>query len=147
MSHGVPEPVQHLRHRGLWRVELRGQVCYVAWTCTALTGLRLVCKYLAKNARSAKWAAAGRSKEKIAGVLKELGIDSQPILVADSNDEAALADVAKETKVVITLVRRGFTAVLTVQVGPYALYGSKLVKVCAENGTHYLGPSACSVHR
>jgi len=87
---------------------------------------RLVCKYLAKNARSAKWAAAGRSKEKIAGVLKELGIDSQPILVADSNDEAALADVAKETKVVITLV------------GPYALYGSKLVKVCAENGTHYL---------
>ena len=70
-----------------------------------LTASRLVCKYLAKNARGAKWAAAGRSKEKIVSVLKKHGIESQPILIADSDDESALTDLAKETKVIITLVR------------------------------------------
>lgn len=43
-------------------------------------------------------------------------------LLADSQDEDALAKMVKQTKVVITTA------------GPYHLYGSTLVKVCAENG-------------
>ncbi|RLN51544.1 hypothetical protein BBJ29_008633, partial [Phytophthora kernoviae] len=43
----------------------------------------------------------------------------------DNHDEAALVAMVKQTKVVISLV------------GPYALYGELLVKVCADNGVHY----------
>lgn len=43
-------------------------------------------------------------------------------LIADSQDEDALREMVRQTKVVITTV------------GPYTLYGSTLVKVCAENG-------------
>jgi short subunit dehydrogenase-like uncharacterized protein len=58
------------------------------------------------------------------------------IVVADSNDLEALAELARSTKVVVSFA------------GPFALclvslssadgrYGSKLVEACAENGTHY----------
>lgn len=43
-------------------------------------------------------------------------------LIADSQDEDALREMVRQTKVVITTA------------GPYTLYGSTLVKVCAENG-------------
>lgn len=42
------------------------------------------------------------------------------------NDEASLAALVKKTYVLITTV------------GPYCIYGEKVVKVCAEAGTHYL---------
>ncbi|KAF4315726.1 hypothetical protein BBO99_00009075, partial [Phytophthora kernoviae] len=48
-------------------------------------------------------------------------IDAIPVLTADIHDEAALVAMVKQTKVVLSLV------------GPYALYGELLVKVCAEN--------------
>ena len=51
--------------------------------------------------------------------------DSIPLLTADSDDETTLAAMAKQATVVCTTV------------GPYALYGSKLVAACVENGTHY----------
>ena len=47
------------------------------------------------------------------------------MIVADAKDEAALTAMAARTKVVVSTV------------GPYALYGDTLVKVCAESGTHY----------
>lgn len=43
-------------------------------------------------------------------------------LIADSQDEEALREMVRQTRVVITTA------------GPYTLYGSTLVKVCAENG-------------
>lgn len=43
-------------------------------------------------------------------------------LIADSQDEDALREMVRQTRVVITTA------------GPYTLYGSTLVKVCAENG-------------
>jgi short subunit dehydrogenase-like uncharacterized protein len=48
-----------------------------------------------------------------------------PLLVADAADEAALRHLCNGTRVVISTV------------GPYALYGEPLVKVCAETGTDY----------
>lgn len=75
-----------------------------------------------------KWGLAGRSDEKLAQVQKFIGDDKGLIetVLADSSNEAALSAMVQQTKVVITTV------------GPYAYYGSLLVKLCAEAGTHYV---------
>lgn len=74
-----------------------------------------------------QWAIAGRSTSKLEQLRQELGDEARqlPMLVADAADEVALADMCGQTKVIISTV------------GPYALYGSPLVKVCAESGTDY----------
>ena len=74
-----------------------------------------------------RWAIAGRSSAKLATLKQDLGsaADSLPVLLADADDEVALAAMCEQTKVVISTV------------GPYALYGSPLVKICAETGTDY----------
>ena len=75
-----------------------------------------------------KWAVAGRNAVKLAEVKREvLGAEAEklPEVIADSNDEASLRALVSGTKVVCTTV------------GPYALYGSTLVALCAELGTHY----------
>jgi short subunit dehydrogenase-like uncharacterized protein len=91
----------------------------VVFGATGFTG-RLVADYLAMSPDKPRWAIAGRNRAK----LEALGLDV-PILVADALDGAALAEVARRTKVVCTTV------------GPYAQYGSDLVAACAEAGTHY----------
>ncbi|MDG1233937.1 MAG: saccharopine dehydrogenase NADP-binding domain-containing protein [Pseudomonadales bacterium] len=102
----------------------------VIWGATGFTG-RLVMAYMAKTYGvdgEIKWAVAGRNAAKLADVKREvLGADAEklPEVIADSNDEASLRTLVSDTKVVCTTV------------GPYALYGSTLVALCAELGTHY----------
>lgn len=113
----------------------------IVYGATGYTGA-LVAHYMATDGDSAlgsptalKWAIAGRSaaklaqlkatlKEKLPSVSPEL-IDGIPVVVADSSDEQALVAMVRQTKVVLTVV------------GPFKLYGSLLVKACAENGVHY----------
>jgi short subunit dehydrogenase-like uncharacterized protein len=74
-----------------------------------------------------RWAIAGRSERK----LKELHgslyprAAKLPMIVANAADAAALGQMCAESRVVISTV------------GPYALYGEPLVKVCATTGTDY----------
>jgi short subunit dehydrogenase-like uncharacterized protein len=102
----------------------------VIWGATGFTG-RLVVAYMAKTYGvdgEVKWAVAGRNAAKLAEVKREvLGADAEklPELIADSNDEGSLRTLVSDTRVVCTTV------------GPYALYGSTLVALCAELGTHY----------
>lgn len=101
----------------------------VVFGATGFTGT-LVAEYLLRQYGASgdlRWALAGRSQAKLESVRKGLGEAAAPIdiVIADSNDEAALASVAESTAVVLTTV------------GPYALYGSKLVAACVEAGTHY----------
>lgn len=74
-----------------------------------------------------RWAAAGRSKERLEGLRRALGPRAArlPLLVANASDDASLRRVCGETRVVASTV------------GPYALYGEPLVRVCAESGTDY----------
>jgi short subunit dehydrogenase-like uncharacterized protein len=74
-----------------------------------------------------RWAAAGRSQGKLEELRRSLGPKAAklPILVADAGDEASLRDMCGQARVVVSTV------------GPYALYGEPLVKVCAETGTDY----------
>lgn len=77
------------------------------------------------------WAIAGRSEsklQKLRGTLVPiLGDKAKDVeyLIADAADEDALKELTAKTKVIVSTV------------GPYALYGEPLIKVCAENGTDY----------
>ena len=77
--------------------------------------------------RRVKWAIAGRSEAKLNTLRDSLGDKAAklPIIVADSMDQPALEDMCKKSRVIVSTV------------GPYALYGETLVKVCAENGNDY----------
>ncbi|HRH14245.1 MAG TPA: saccharopine dehydrogenase NADP-binding domain-containing protein [Azonexus sp.] len=74
-----------------------------------------------------KWAAAGRSVSRLEELRASLGPKAAklPVLVADAADETALRRMCLGAKAVVSTV------------GPYALYGEPLVKVCAETGTDY----------
>jgi short subunit dehydrogenase-like uncharacterized protein len=101
----------------------------VVWGATGFTGA-LVAEYLLAQygvGDSLKWAIAGRSGEKLEALKQDLGDKAAalPTIVADSFDEDKLTAMAASTRVVITTV------------GPYAKYGSPLVKACVEQGTHY----------
>lgn len=101
----------------------------VVFGASGFTG-RLVAEYLLERYGAAgglKWAMAGRNQAKLEAVRGELGAAAAdvPLLVADSEDEQSLQKLAAATRVVATTV------------GPYALYGSKLVAACTASGTHY----------
>jgi short subunit dehydrogenase-like uncharacterized protein len=71
-----------------------------------------------------RWAIAGRDAAKLERVATEVGADVERI-IADARDAAALADLARSTRVVVSTV------------GPYARSGSTLVAAVAEAGTDY----------
>lgn len=71
------------------------------------------------------WAIAGRSADKLSALSGDAGLDGIERIVADSHDEESLRAMCARAKVIVSTV------------GPYALYGDTLVKVCAETGTHY----------
>lgn len=99
----------------------------VVFGATGFVG-RILCQYLLEQVGvngSVKWAIAGRSQAKLNALISELGASSLPQIVADVSDEASLRELCAQTQVVISTV------------GPYALYGESLVKVCAETGTDY----------
>ncbi|XP_066467604.1 saccharopine dehydrogenase-like oxidoreductase [Tiliqua scincoides] len=80
---------------------------------------------------SLQWAVAGRSREKLQAVLekaaKKLGkseLKSEVnIILCDVSDPSSLADMAKQTALVLNCV------------GPYRFFGEPVVKACVENGT------------
>jgi len=90
---------------------------------------QILCRYLHQHLEGTgtAWAMAGRSENKLKHVRTELGdgAESIEIIVADADDETALARMCQQTRVVVSTV------------GPYALYGETLVKVCVQTGTDY----------
>ena len=101
----------------------------IVYGATSFVG-QIITRYLAEHFGTQgrlKWAIAGRSEEKLAGLRSSLGLTAGklPIVLADAADEAALRRMCVSTRVVLSTV------------GPYALYGEPLVKVCAATGTDY----------
>lgn len=100
----------------------------VIFGATGFTG-KLVAEYFQAeygSDDSVSWAIAGRNESKLQQVKEELGIsDSVTSIVADGDDDAALDALTKRTQVVLTTV------------GPYQIYGEKLLSACVENGTGY----------
>ncbi len=90
---------------------------------------QILCRYLHQHlaGTATVWAMAGRSEDKLKHCRAELGDDAESIeiIIANADDETALARLCQQTQVVVSTV------------GPYALYGEPLLKTCAETGTDY----------
>jgi len=102
----------------------------VVFGATSFVG-KILCDYMMEHyglGGSVRWAVAGRSLTKLEALRESLGkgADGLELIVADAADEVALNAMVARAKVMISTV------------GPYALYGEPLVKVCAETGTDYV---------
>lgn len=84
------------------------------------------------KSKSVTWAIAGRDEDKLKilqdKIVSKQGYDTDKvdIIIANSEDEASLDAMTKQTQVVISTV------------GPYLKYGEPLIKSCAQNGTDYV---------
>lgn len=101
----------------------------ILWGATGFTG-RLAAEYLAQRQALDEppicWAIAGRNAAKLTALQKQLpGQTRPPILLADSQDRAALDRLAAQGRVIVSTV------------GPYARYGTPLVAACAAAGRDY----------
>src|SRR6202034_556814 len=67
------------------------------------------------------WAIAGRDRSK----LDSVNLARKDVLVADAQDDNALDNLARQTRVIASTA------------GPFGLYGTKLVAACVRNRTHY----------
>lgn len=101
----------------------------IVFGATGYTG-RLVAEYLSAHYGSRedapKWAMAGRSLAKLEQVRDCIHAPATtPLVIADADDADALEAMCRRTRVVITTV------------GPYQLYGDKLLAACVKTGTDY----------
>ncbi|NNC78671.1 MAG: saccharopine dehydrogenase [Acidimicrobiales bacterium] len=96
----------------------------IVFGATSFVG-KIMCQYLEDRHGShgpLSWAIAGRTQSKLDEVLRATGADVDTIVV-DAKSESDMYRLATSAKVIASTV------------GPYALYGSELVKACAEAGT------------
>jgi short subunit dehydrogenase-like uncharacterized protein len=93
----------------------------VLYGASGFTGRQTVeyCRQFAPAGLS--WAIAGRNRSKLDGV----NLAGADVLVADAQDDNALDNLARQTRVVASTA------------GPFGLYGTKLVDACVRNRTHY----------
>ncbi len=100
----------------------------IVYGATGFTG-RLVVEYLAGRNHGQPWAIAGRDGGRLSSLAAEVGLPDLPIIVADADDRPALDRLARQTRLVLATA------------GPFFLYGSTLVEMCASAGTDYVNIS------
>ena len=102
---------------------------FVIYGATGFTG-KLVVEYAIKqynNNNEVSWAIAGRNNEKLEHVQEKYNLPSDiGKIVVDSNDQDSIDEMVSQTKCVLTTV------------GPYQLYGEKIIKTCISTGTDYV---------
>lgn len=101
----------------------------IVFGATSFVG-QILSRYLLETfgiGKQVKWAIAGRSETKLVNLKTDLGQAAKNLdmVIANAEDEASLRAMCDQTRVVVSTV------------GPYALYGEPLVKVCVETGTDY----------
>ncbi len=99
----------------------------VVFGASSVTGRR-VAAYLAGRAEEvgARWAAAGRNREKVEGTLAEVGVEGAETIVANLRDQASLEAMARRARVVLNLA------------GPYTTQGRPVIAACVAAGAHYV---------
>ena len=102
---------------------------FVIYGATGFTG-KLVVEYAINqynNNNEISWAIAGRNKQKLKHVQEKYNLPSNiGKIVVDSNDQDSIDEMVSQTKCVLTTV------------GPYQLYGEKIIKTCISTGTDYV---------
>ncbi len=102
---------------------------FVIYGATGFTG-KLVVEYAINqynNNDEISWAIAGRNNEKLEHIQEKYNLPSEiGKIVVDSNDQNSIDEMVSQTKCVLTTV------------GPYQLYGEKIIKTCISSGTDYV---------
>jgi len=101
---------------------------FVIYGATGFTG-KLVVEYALKKYPGDEilWAIAGRNRNKLYDLKDKLNLpDKVGIFEVDSEDQSSIDAMVETTKCVLTTV------------GPYQLYGDKIVRTCISSGTDYV---------
>ncbi|MCV2885089.1 saccharopine dehydrogenase NADP-binding domain-containing protein [Aestuariibacter sp. AA17] len=74
------------------------------------------------------WAIAGRSEKKLKSVLEKHNAATSdiPIILCDAQNDSQIQAMCEQAEIIISTV------------GPYAIYGEPIVRICAARGVHYL---------
>ena len=97
----------------------------VLYGASGFVGKQTVRYFAERAGDEVRWAIAGRDRDKLESVRVEAGINVD-ILVADSQDLAAIDAIVSQTRVVLNTA------------GPFALYGDAIVDACVRYRTHYV---------
>ena len=97
----------------------------IVYGATGFTG-QLICGYLNnhKDINQVKWGIAGRNKQKLEKVANKYSISN--LFIADSFNMESLDVITSKAKLIISIV------------GPYSIYGKKLIESCVNNQCHHL---------
>ena len=102
---------------------------FVIYGASGFTG-KLVVEYSLEkylNHENIIWAIAGRNLEKLENLKNKLNIpDHIDIIHVDSDEQESIDNLVTNTKCVLTTV------------GPYQLYGEKIIRTCVSSGTDYV---------
>ena len=102
---------------------------FVIYGASGFTG-KLVVEYSLEkylNHENITWAIAGRNLEKLENLKNKLNIpDHIDIIHVDSDEQESIDNLVTNTKCVLTTV------------GPYQLYGEKIIRTCVSSGTDYV---------
>ena len=102
---------------------------FVIYGASGFTG-KLVVEYSLEkylNHENITWAIAGRNLEKLEILKNKLNIpDHIDIIHVDSDEQESIDNLVTNTKCVLTTV------------GPYQLYGEKIIRTCVSSGTDYV---------
>ncbi len=102
---------------------------FVIYGASGFTG-KLVVEYALEkylDYENITWAIAGRNLEKLENLKNKLNIPNHiDIIHVDSDEQESIDNLVTNTKCVLTTV------------GPYQLYGEKIVRTCVSSGTDYV---------
>ena len=101
---------------------------FIIFGATGFTG-KLVVEYALENYSNCEisWAIAGRNNEKLQDLKNEMNLSEEiQIFKVDGDDQDSIDNMINQTKCVLTTV------------GPYQLYGEKLIRSCVRSGTDYV---------
>ena len=101
---------------------------FVVYGASGFTG-KLVVEYALNqySSEDISWAIAGRNLEKLQNLKEKLKLTNDVgIIQVDSEDQSSIDALVMQTKCVLTTV------------GPYQLYGDKVVRTCISSGTDYV---------
>ena len=101
---------------------------FVIFGATGFTG-KLVVEYALENYSDSEisWAIAGRNTEKLQDLKNKMNLpEEMQIFKVDGDDQDSIDNMINQTKCVLTTV------------GPYQLYGEKLIRSCIRSGTDYV---------
>jgi short subunit dehydrogenase-like uncharacterized protein len=101
----------------------------VVFGATSFVG-RILCRYLVDrygDRGEVRWAMAARSPDRLEALRESLGPRAAQLrlITADAASDRSLLELCSSARVVVSTV------------GPYAIYGERLVQLCATTGTDY----------